>query len=240
MKSAWITASAVGAAGLAVGGFHYAALWPASRIFGQSLIAGPDPAEVALTYDDGPNDPYTWQLMDVLARHQVRGTFFAIGRYVRQKPEIVRALHAAGHEVGCHTMTHPRLMYMGEKQIRSEIADAAAAVEDAMGARVRLFRPPFGGRNPLLFRVTQQLGLTPTLWNVNTRDWKARSPGEIEARIHAGVARNQERRRGSNILMHDGSHRELGIDRRRTVNATANLLGSVAGKSLRFVTLDQW
>src|SRR5690242_6801060 len=101
----WLTG--IGAAALAAGGYHYAALWPASRIFGRSLVAGDDPAEVALTYDDGPNDPYTGQLMDVLARHQVRATFFVIGRYVRQKPNLVRALHRSGHLIGCHTMTHP-------------------------------------------------------------------------------------------------------------------------------------
>ena len=71
--ASWLTG--IGAAALAAGGYHYAALWPASRVFGRSLIAGNDPAEIALTYDDGPNDPYTGQLMDVLARHQVRATF---------------------------------------------------------------------------------------------------------------------------------------------------------------------
>jgi peptidoglycan/xylan/chitin deacetylase (PgdA/CDA1 family) len=239
MRSAWIAASVVGATGLAIGGFHYAALWPASRLFGHSLIAGPDPSEIALTYDDGPNDPYTLQLMDVLARCQVRATFFVIGRYVRQKPHIVRALCAAGHQIGSHTMTHPKLMYMGEKRIRAEITGSVALIEDTIGGRLRLFRPPFGGRNPLLFRVTRDLGLTPALWNVNTRDWKAKSAGEIEARIHDGLAHNRSRKRGSNILMHDGSHLEIGTDRRRTVNATANLLGTTHD-SVRFVTLDQW
>src|ERR1700709_2146845 len=111
LNAAWIAASA-GAAALAVGGFHYAALWPASRLFGRSLIAGRDPAEIALTYDDGPNDPYTGHVLEVRAPHHVRAAFFVIGRYVRQKPDIVRALHHAGHLIGCHTMTHPRLMYM--------------------------------------------------------------------------------------------------------------------------------
>ena len=156
VNAAWIAASACAAA-LAVGGFHYAALWPASRIFGRSLIAGKDPAEVALTYDDGPNDPYTGQLMDVLARNQIRATFFVIGRYVRQKPHLARALHEAGHLIGCHTMTHPRLMYMGPKRIRAEIADATALIEDTIGSRVRFFRPPFGARNPAVFRVAAEL-----------------------------------------------------------------------------------
>src|ERR1700756_4066118 len=131
--------AAAGAAGLAIGGFHYAALWPTSRIFGRSFIAGVDPAEVALTYDDGPNEPYTAQLLYVLARHGVPASFFVIGRYVRQKPHVVRALHDAGHLIGCHTMTHPRLMYRGPKRIRAEISDATALIEDTIGSRVRFF-----------------------------------------------------------------------------------------------------
>ena len=238
LNTEWIAASA-GAAALAIGGFHYAALWPASRLFGRSLIAGNDPAEIALTYDDGPNDPYTGQLLDVLARRRVCATFFVIGRYVQQKPHIVRAMDRAGHLIGCHTMTHPRLMYMGAKRIRAEIADATAVIEDTIGSRLRFFRPPFGARNPALFRVAAELRLTPVMWNVTSWDWKAQSAAEIEGHLERGIALNQRKHRGSNVLMHDGSHLEMGTDRRRTVTATANLLGKASGE-FRFVTLDQW
>jgi peptidoglycan-N-acetylglucosamine deacetylase len=239
LNAARIAASA-GAAALAVGCFYYAALWPASRLFGRSLIAGDDAAEVAMTYDDGPNDPYTGQLMDVLARHRVRATFFVIGRYVRQKPQIVRALHHAGHLIGCHTMTHPKLMYMGRKRIRAEIADATALIEDTIGDRVRFFRPPFGARNPGVFHVATQLRLTPVLWNVTSWDWNAKSAAEIELRLQRGIEHNQRRHRGSNVLMHDGGHLEMGSDRRRTVTATANLLAAASSNGIRFVTLDRW
>jgi peptidoglycan/xylan/chitin deacetylase (PgdA/CDA1 family) len=239
-NGAWIAASGAAAVALAVGGFHYAALWPGSRIFGRSLIAGKDPAEVALTYDDGPNDPYTRQLMDVLARHHVRATFFVIGRFVKERPHIVRALHHAGHLIGCHTMTHAKLMYMGSKHIRAEIADATALIEDTIGDRVRFFRPPFGARNPAVFHVAAELRLTPVLWNVTSRDWNAKSATEIQMRLQRGIAHNQRRQRGSNVLMHDGGHLGMGSDRRRTVTATANLLAAASSKGLRFVTLDQW
>lgn len=228
------------AAALTVGGYYYAALWPASQLFGRSLIAGTDRAEVALTFDDGPNDPYTGQLMDVLARHQVGATFFVIGRYVQEKPQIVRALHQAGHLIGCHTMTHPKLMYMGAKRIRAEIADATAVIEDAIGDRVRFFRPPFGARNPAVFHVAAELRLTPVLWNVTSWDWNAKSAAEIETRLQRGIVRNQRRHRGSNILMHDGGHLDMGTDRRRTVTATANLLAMAPRGGIRFVTLDRW
>jgi peptidoglycan/xylan/chitin deacetylase (PgdA/CDA1 family) len=238
-NAAWIAASTAAAA-LAVGGFYYAALWPPSRIFGRSLIAGNDGSEIALTYDDGPNDPYTGQLMDVLGRHRVRATFFVIGRYVRQKPQIVRALHHAGHLIGCHTMTHPKLMYMGRQRIHAEIADATALIEDTIGDRVRFFRPPFGARNPAVFRVASQLRLTPVLWNVTSWDWNAKSAAEIELRLQRGIAHNQRHALGSNVLMHDGGHLEMGSDRRRTVTATANLLAAASSRDIRFVTLDRW
>jgi peptidoglycan/xylan/chitin deacetylase (PgdA/CDA1 family) len=240
LQPRWTTAAVLTAGALAVGGYHYAALWPPSQTFGRSLIAGSDPAEVGLTFDDGPNDPYTSQLLEVLARHQVAAAFFVIGRFVRERPQIVRALHRAGHTVGCHTMTHPRLMYMGPKAIRAEIGQATALIEDTIGDQVRFFRPPFGGRHPGVFRVLTELRLTPVLWNVNARDWKANSAADIERRLARGILHNQQRGRGSNLLLHDGGHLAMRTDRRRTVTAVANLLASAQDKDLRFVSLDHW
>jgi peptidoglycan/xylan/chitin deacetylase (PgdA/CDA1 family) len=152
----------------------------------------------------------------------------------------VRALHNAGHLIGCHTMTHPKLMYMGSQRIRAEIADATALIEDTIGSCVRFFRPPFGARNPAVFRVAAELRLTPVLWNVTSWDWKAKSAAQIEEHIERSIAQNQHKMRGSNVLMHDGSHLAMGSDRRRTVTATANLLGKSARGNIRFVTLDRW
>ena len=174
----------------------------------------------------------------MLARYQVRATFFVIGRYVRLKPHLVRALQRSGHLIGCHTMTHPSLMYMSPRRIHAEMARATAMIEDVIGARVRFFRPPFGARNPLVFRAAAELRLTSVLWNVNARDWKAKSAAEIESRLEHGIALNQQRKHGSNILLHDGGHLEMGTDRRRTVTATANLLATAACNGLRFVTLE--
>jgi peptidoglycan/xylan/chitin deacetylase (PgdA/CDA1 family) len=137
-------------------------------------------------------------------------------------------------------MTHPKLMYLGRKRIRAEIADATALIEDTIGDRVRFFRPPFGARNPAVFHVATQLRLTPVLWNVTSWDWNAKSAAEIELRLQRGIAHNQRRHRGSNVLMHDGGHLDMGSDRRRTVTATANLLAAASSRDIRFVTLDRW
>jgi peptidoglycan/xylan/chitin deacetylase (PgdA/CDA1 family) len=137
-------------------------------------------------------------------------------------------------------MTHPKLMYMSRKRIHTEIADATALIEDTIGGRVRFFRPPFGARNPAVFHVATQLRLTPVLWNVTSWDWNAKSAAELELRLQRGIEHNQRRHRGSNVLMHDGGHLEMGSDRRRTVTATANLLAGALNGSIRFVTLDRW
>ena len=96
----------------------YAALWPPSQLFGKVLVAGSDPSEIALTYDDGPNPAATERLLEVLARHEVHATFFLIGSFVRQRPDLARAIAAAGHLIGNHTMTHPWLAWQSSARIR--------------------------------------------------------------------------------------------------------------------------
>src|SRR5580698_355382 len=111
-------AAALTAAGLLAGGCTYAALSAQSQIFGKVLIAGPNPNEIALTYDDGPNDIVTERLLELLAEHNVRASFFLIGNFVRQRPQIVRAIAASGHLIGNHSMTHPWLAWQSATRIR--------------------------------------------------------------------------------------------------------------------------
>jgi peptidoglycan/xylan/chitin deacetylase (PgdA/CDA1 family) len=226
--------------GLAAGGYAYAALWPTSQLFGRTLIAGSDIDEVALTFDDGPNDPYTMQLLDLLAQHQVRAIFFLIGDFVRRRPELARAIVQAGHLVGNHTMSHPSLMWERPARVHEELAGCNAVLEDVTGETVRYFRPPFGARRPDVLRTAAELGLMPVMWNVTAHDWDATDPQALAARVQRLIGRNQRLGRGSNILLHDGSHRELGTDRSVTLGATRILLDSWAGSNLRKVAIDAW
>jgi peptidoglycan/xylan/chitin deacetylase (PgdA/CDA1 family) len=226
--------------GLAAGGYAYAANWPTSQIFGRTILAGADVRQVALTFDDGPNDPYTLQLIELLARHEVRATFFLIGSFVRKHPEIARSLRQAGHLLGNHTMSHPSLLWERPARVREELAACNAAIEDATGEAVHWFRPPFGARRPDVLRAAAELGLTPVMWNVTAHDWDAREPDSLAARVQTGIRRNQRRRRGSNILLHDGGHRHLGVDRSVSLAATGILLDSWAGTTTHAVTVDAW
>jgi len=234
-----VAAGAAAALGLAGGGLAYASLWPTSQFFGRTLIVGPDPDELALTFDDGPNDAATPPLLDVLARHQVRATFFMMGSFARQRPEIVRRVAGEGHLIGNHTMDHPKLAFEPAQRVRQELADCSAVLEDLTGNSVRFFRPPFGSRRPTVLQLARELGLVPVTWNVTCNDWEPIGSEGILRRLEAGVTRNRMNGRGSNILLHDGGHRAMGTRRIDTVHAVDRLL-TAGSRESRWVTVDAW
>lgn len=243
MTQGEIIAAAVlgGGAVAAAGGLTYAALSAQSQLFGRVLIAGSNPDEIALTYDDGPNDGVTERLLELFSRRQVRATFFLIGRFVRERPQIARAVADAGHLIGNHTMTHPWLAWKSEARIREELSGCNAALEDALGLRVRYFRAPHGARRPAVLRVAGELGLVPVQWNIIPRDWDDVGAEQIVTRIVRGITRNHRRNRGSNIVLHDGGQAGLGQPRQQTVEATNLLLKRYgAGAGMEFVTVDRW
>jgi peptidoglycan/xylan/chitin deacetylase (PgdA/CDA1 family) len=223
----YITLASAAAAGISYAG--YAAMAPASQLYGRTLTHGSDPSQTALTFDDGPNDPYTMRLLDILAKHNAKATFFLIGKYVRQRPEIARAILAAGHEIGNHTESHPNLILVPSARLRQELSDCNKALEDALGRKITLFRPPFGGRRPNVLRTARALGLSPVMWSVTGYDWSARSAEEIVEKVGRQVDfRNKPQ--GEIVLLHDGGHFAFGMDRTFTVEATRQLLERYSAK----------
>src|SRR5436190_24027732 len=106
----------------AAGGAVYHSMAPRSQLYGTTFIGTPGSGkQLALTYDDGPNDPDTLRLLDVLAKHEVKATFFVIGRYVEQRPDIVQRIVKEGHEIGNHTYTHPVLSLCDGANVRGEL-----------------------------------------------------------------------------------------------------------------------
>ena len=158
-----------GAVVATAGAAAYHAMAPWAQGFGATFVGGsPSSKQIALTYDDGPNDPHTFKLLDVLANDDVRATFFLIGRYVERRPDIVRDLLKAGHAIGNHTLTHPSLALTGAEQTRIQLEECQRAVQDATGESPRLFRPPFGARRPHTLRIARSLGLEPVMnWTVD-------------------------------------------------------------------------
>jgi peptidoglycan-N-acetylglucosamine deacetylase len=224
------------AAAAAAGATGYQSMAPTGQWFGRTFASGTRGSkQLALTFDDGPNDAHTLKLLEVLAKHDVHGTFFMIGRFVRERPGIARAVAAAGHVIGNHTFTHPRLIFRSEAQTRAELTNCRQALEDAIGAHSNLFRPPFGARRPATLRIARELGLETVMWNITGYDWNAPPASVIEARVARRI-----REGGSDIiLLHDGGHRALGADRTQTVIATDHLIQKYKHQGFEFVTVPK-
>jgi peptidoglycan-N-acetylglucosamine deacetylase len=224
----------IGLATAAAAAAGYQSMAPTGQWFGRTFAEGMRGSkQIALTFDDGPNDPHTLKLLEVLAKHNVRATFFMIGRYVQQRADIARAVAQAGNVVGNHTFTHPLLIFESASQTRQQLADCHQALQDAIGEHSNLFRPPFGGRRLATIRIARELGLQTVMWNVTGHDWNAPPAAVIEKKVV------RQMRGGDVVLLHDGGHRALGADRAQTVIATENLIGRYRDQGYEFVTVEE-
>lgn len=212
----------------------YQSMAPSGQWYGRTFTHLPRSSKkLALTYDDGPNDPHTLRLMDVLAKHDVHATFFCIGRYAQQKPQIVRDLIKSGHVVGNHTYTHPNLALQSQTQVRIQLNTCQDILSDVIGTAPKLFRPPYGGRRPSVLRIAREMGLEPIMWSITCYDWSATSPEQIEGHV------KRQLRGGDVILLHDGGHAQMGVDRAHSVAATDRLITKYKAKGYEFVTIPE-
>ena len=207
---------------------------PWSQLYGENFSGVKEGLKIlALTYDDGPNDPWTMKLLEVLEKHQVQATFFMVGRYVRERPEIARAVHEAGHAIGNHSYTHPNLIFASEAKARMELEETSAAIAEVTGHRPYLFRPPFGGRRPGTFKLVRELNMFPVMWRVTCFDWAAKSHEEILKHARRQIAG------GEVVLLHDGGHLAMGEDRSHTVRATDELIKEYKDRGYLFTTVTE-
>jgi peptidoglycan-N-acetylglucosamine deacetylase len=226
-------------AGVAAGVYAYASMWPSSQLFGNALTAPARPDEIALTFDDGPNATWTPKLLDILATHDVRATFFLLGAQAKGEPELVRRMAGAGHVIGNHTWSHPNLARSSSGLIREELNRTQQTLQQITRAPVKFFRPPYGARRPEVFRIAREIGLEPVLWNAMVPDWSDPSPDRIALRIMNRIDRLQQMGRAANIVLHDGGHDDPAANRQPSVLAAEKLIG-LYKKTHRFVTLDAW
>ncbi len=210
-----------GAAGWAL----YNGQTPKAQGFGTTFHGTPGEGRLmALTYDDGPNTAWTPQLLELLAKHDVKATFFTIGEFAEQQPALLREVAAAGHAIGNHTYSHVSMPLHTDETIRRELrttteAIEAAGVELAVAQGKRLMRPPYGRRRPGTMRVLQEEGYVGITWSVTLWDWTKRVSTEK-------IMRKAERQisGGDVILLHDGCNAGMGWDRHCSVEATARIL----------------
>jgi peptidoglycan/xylan/chitin deacetylase (PgdA/CDA1 family) len=227
----WVTGAAALLGG--AGAYSYGAIAPKSQLFGPSFARGSDPRQLALTYDDGPNETSTLPLLDVLAKYGVKATFFVIGRHVRSRPAIARQVAEAGHAIGNHTYSHPNLFFTSLKRFRRELEICERVLTETIGEHARLFRPPFGAKRPSILTAARNMGYKAIKWSVTCYDWKPTTADRIEQHAVRQI------RGGDLILMHDGHHHEMGADRSHTVEATERLIRRYHDQGYKFVTIPE-
>jgi peptidoglycan/xylan/chitin deacetylase (PgdA/CDA1 family) len=227
----------------------YGAVHPRAQIFGRTVCQTNSARSLAITFDDGPNPSITPKLLDLLDRYSAKATFFLIGRYVRECPELVQETVARGHEVGNHTELHPNLLWLNPTKVRVELRLCHDAIRGAIGARPKWFRPPFGMRNPWVIPAARELGYRTVMWTLLPGDWKERPLDWLIARMQPIADHAQGRLRngsqstaaaaGDVLCLHDGGHRELNGDRSRTLAALEHWLPRWRDLGLEFVTIGE-
>jgi peptidoglycan/xylan/chitin deacetylase (PgdA/CDA1 family) len=222
-----------GATAAAAAGFlAYEVRGRSATLFGASVYHGDrSRAALALTFDDGPSES-TPALLDILGANQIRATFFMCGRNVRRCPEIARQVHAAGHEIGNHTDTHPRLDFRSPEFIYREMALAQETIRATAGVTPKLFRAPYGVRWFGVRSAQQRLGLTGVMWTVVGRDW--RWPAERVSQRLLKRASN-----GGIICLHDGRAIQRSPDVRATINAVKQSIPELKQRGFQFETVSE-
>jgi peptidoglycan/xylan/chitin deacetylase (PgdA/CDA1 family) len=223
--------SAAGVLGSAAGTMAYAVRGRSSRIFAPSVYHGDRSKKtVALTFDDGPSES-TPALLEILAEHSVPATFFMCGKNVRRLPQIARQVAAAGHEIGNHTDSHPRLSFHSPEFIYSELALAQETIRQVTGRTPTLFRAPYGVRWPGLKSAQRRVSLLGVMWTVIGRDW--RWPSHRISRLLLRRALN-----GAILCLHDGRTIERAPDIRSTLDAVAYVIPILKERGFQFETVS--
>ena len=188
---------------------------------------------VALSFDDGPNDPCTRQLLAVLARENVHATFMLIGMNAEKHPDIVQQIVAAGHAIGNHSYSHPRFDQCSPNTIREEITRNDAILEKLTGTKPVLMRPPYGLYGPDYFEICRATSHVVGGWSASASDWNPHTPEQIATLLLDQLAP------GAIFLLHDGNTTNDGPHRVATVRAVAQLIPQIKARGYRFVTIPE-
>ena len=190
-----------------------------------------DPEGVALTFDDGPHPEGTPAVLEALDTADATATFFLCGEQVERDPAQAREIAAAGHTIALHGYRHRNMLRLAPRTFVGDLERGIAVIEDAVGRRPDLYRPPYGIFSyPGMVEVSTR-GLRSLLWSRWGHDWRASWPPE---RIAAEVA--EDLREGDVLLLHDADHYSEPGCWRGTVEALPWILERVRSAGLRPVS----
>jgi peptidoglycan/xylan/chitin deacetylase (PgdA/CDA1 family) len=201
-----------------------------SRQFQDALWAGlPDRREIALTFDDGPHEHDTPQLLEVLARHQVQATFFSVGEKVEAHPHLVRAMAAAGHQIAIHGYRHRHFPLESEQTLRGQLAYTQSLIARTSGydaSLVRDVRPPYGTFTPGTLRSLTMWGYRPVMWSVVPIHWLQPAEATVAQVMQQTCA-------GSLIVLHES------LSGPPVAALADTIISALKTAQFRFITVDQ-
>ena len=157
----------------------------------------PNKPMVALTYDDGPYPKVSNRILNCLSKNDAVATFFMLGENVKKYPKVVKRKAQLGMEIGSHTWSHPDLLELKKKEIKSELKKTDDALLKACGQAATVFRPPYGNADE---RVMKYINKPAILWSVDTLDWKSRDYKSVVKEVKK--VEKEDGLDGRVILMH--------------------------------------
>ncbi|MBO4539894.1 MAG: polysaccharide deacetylase family protein [Clostridia bacterium] len=155
--------------------------------------------KVALTFDAAWGSDKTEKILDLLDTYGVKATFFLVGFWIEENPELTQEIASRGHCIGNHSQDHPHMPTLGPEKMDEQIESVNASLEKSIGARPVFFRPPFGDYDNALISLLEKKGMIGIQWSVDSLDWKGISGKEIAERVLSRV------QKGSIILCHNNS-----------------------------------
>ena len=162
-----------------------------------------DEKKVAISFDTAWGADKTEGILDILKQYDVRATFFMVGFWVEDYPDMVKKIDEQGIEIGTHSNTHPDFVKLSQEQMELELTTSISSIEAITNKPVKLFRAPYGSYNNEMLKLTDSMGLKTIQWDVDTLDWKGLSGTEICERVMSRV------KNGSIILCHNNADHVL-------------------------------
>ncbi|NRF94203.1 polysaccharide deacetylase family protein [Paenibacillus frigoriresistens] len=192
--------------------------------------AGPEQGkQVALTFDDGPDNRFTLQILDILKKNNVKATFFIIGEQAKAHPEVVKRIVNEGHVIGNHSWDHSNFTKISTEEMNQEISSTQDELNAIVGFRPTLFRPPYGALNSSEVRAISSMGLSIIDWSVDTRDWAGTPTQQILKNV------KKELKPGGIILQHCAIGKKENLS--NTVNALEQMIPLLKNEGYSFVTV---
>ncbi|MGN6367862.1 MAG: polysaccharide deacetylase family protein [Phycisphaerae bacterium] len=224
-------------AGILSGGalLAYSVFMPRCQFWAPVIRSIPDRETVALTFDDGPHPDFTPRILDILAQHHAHATFFVIGRYAKQHPDLIQRIANEGHTLGNHTLDHDRFGVNQKRDYwRTQIHETQRIVADITGQPPVLFRSPMGFKTGHIARAAKEARLPFVGWSVRSLDTRPLSAQKLVDRVLARTAGHDI------ILLHDGiepNRTSHTASQQNTVDALPVILEGLADKKLRPLSL---